>query len=93
MYRNQMMKIQKWINVLYINIKIVICYQKKMFCYFWSDKKTQEPYIGVVKGHLIDHPELEKGNRKQMKIFRINTTEDLPIKTIREILNEALNHY
>ena len=69
------------------------CYQKKMFCYFWLDKKTKEPYIGVVKGHLINHPKLEKGNRKQMKIFRISTKEDLPIETIQEILREALSYY
>jgi uncharacterized protein YdhG (YjbR/CyaY superfamily) len=69
------------------------CYQKKMFCYFWVDKKTKEPYIGVVKGHLLNHPNLEKGDRKQIKIFRINTQEDLPVETIKEILNEALSYY
>ncbi len=47
-------------------------YKKKMFCYFWSDRKTGLPYIGFVEGRNIDHPLLEQGNRKRMKILRIN---------------------
>ena len=31
-------------------------YQQKMFCYLWTDKKTHEPYIGIVEGNKIDHP-------------------------------------
>ncbi|MCF6352841.1 MAG: DUF1801 domain-containing protein [Cyclobacteriaceae bacterium] len=44
-------------------------YKKKMFCYFWADKKTGLPYIGIVEGRNIDHPMLEQGNRKRMKII------------------------
>tara|TARA_B110000091_G_C13536426_1_gene358538 strand:- start:8 stop:295 length:288 start_codon:yes stop_codon:yes gene_type:complete len=44
----------------------------KMLCYFWKDKKTQEPYIGICRGNEIDHPLLEAGNIKKMKIFRVN---------------------
>ena len=43
-----------------------------MLCYFWKDKKTQEPYIGICRGNEIDHPLLEAGNIKKMKIFRVN---------------------
>lgn len=68
-------------------------YKKKMFCYFWKDKKTQEPYIGIVKGKEIEHPLLEAGNRKMMKIYRVNPNKDIDVKTVTEILTEAMNLY
>ncbi|OJJ14769.1 hypothetical protein BKI52_41515 [marine bacterium AO1-C] len=70
-----------------------ICHKNKMFCYFWIDKATKEPYIGVCKGKQIDHPLLEQGNRSSMKILRIDPNEDLPIDTIQEVLGEALKLY
>lgn len=69
------------------------CYKKKMFCYFWTDKKTGQPYIGVVEGNQIHHPLLEQGKRSRMKILRINPNEDLPLEVIETILNEALTFY
>ncbi|EGK00869.1 DUF1801 domain-containing protein [Dysgonomonas gadei] len=69
------------------------CYKKKMFCYLWTDKKTGEPYILMVEGKLLNHPELEQGSRSRMKILRIDPNEDLPIETIKLILNDALNLY
>ena len=68
-------------------------FKGRMFCYLWIDKKTNEPYIGVVEGNRIDHPFLEKGNRSRMKIMRINPNTDLPLKIIELILNQALNFY
>lgn len=69
------------------------CYKKKMFCYLWIDKKTEEPYILMVEGKYLDHPELEEGNRSRMKIFRVNPNKDLPIRTIEGILQKALDLY
>lgn len=69
------------------------CYKKKMFCYLWTDKKTEEPYILIVEGKHIGHPKLEKGNRSRMKIFRVNPDKDLPVKTIKGILKAALDVY
>lgn len=68
-------------------------YQNKAFCYLWKDKKTDEPYLLLVEGKLIDHPDLEEGNRKRMKIFRVNPNTDLPLKTIEEIIGKALSLY
>jgi hypothetical protein len=68
-------------------------YKKKMFCYLWKDKKTQEPYIGICRGYEIDHPLLEVGNRKKMKIYRINPNEDIDVKNLKEIMNLALTRY
>ncbi|UGU15920.1 DUF1801 domain-containing protein [Sinomicrobium kalidii] len=69
------------------------CYKKKMFSYLWTDKKTDEPYILMVEGKYLDHPELEEGNRSRMKIFRINPNKDIPIRTVKRLLNEALDLY
>lgn len=69
------------------------CYKKKMFCYLWTDKKTQEPYILMVEGKFLDHPQLEIGERSRMKIFRVNPNEDLPVKAIMSILTTALDLY
>ena len=64
-----------------------------MFCFLWKDKKTQEPYLLMVEGKNLEHPELEAGNRARMKIFRVDPAKDLPMKTIVNILNEALDLY
>ena len=68
-------------------------YKKKMFCYLWTDKKTSEPYILMVEGKHLDHPELETGNRSRMKIFRINPFQDIPVETVVLIINDALDLY
>ncbi len=62
-----------------------------MFAYLWTDKKTTEPYILIVDGKLIDHPDLEAGKRARMKIFRVSPNDDLPLETINTILNMALD--
>ena len=69
------------------------CYKKKMFCYLWTDKKTDEPYILMVEGRHLDHPQLEEGDRSRMKIFRVNPNKNLPIRTIKNILQTALGLY
>ncbi len=69
------------------------CYKKKMFCYLWTDKKTDEPYILMVEGNYLDHPQLEVGDRSRMKIFRVDPNKDLPIKVIGNILQTALDLY
>ena len=69
------------------------CYKKKMFCYLWTDKKTDEPYILMVEGKYLNHPKLEAGKRSRMKIFRVNPNKDFPVKTIEVILQTALDLY
>ena len=67
------------------------CYKKKIVCYLWTDKKTNEPYILMAEGKHLTHPELETGNRSRMKIFRVNPNTDLAVDTIECILQEGLN--
>ena len=69
------------------------CYKKKVFCYLWTDKKTGEPYILMVEGNHLVHPKLEAGKRSRMKIFRVDPNEDLPVKTIENILQKSLDLY
>ena len=69
------------------------CYKEKMFCYLWVDKKSNAPYILMVEGKLLNHPQLETGDRSRMQIFRVNPTQDLPKDTIELILNEGLELY
>lgn len=66
------------------------CYSKKAFCYLWTDKKTDEPYLLMVEGKSLDHPALEKGSRSRMKILRIDPVKDIPIDTMVDILQKAL---
>ncbi len=69
------------------------CYRKKIFCYLWTDKKTDKPYILIVEGKYLDHPDLEVGDRSRMKIFRVDPDKDLPIETMEHILQKALDLY
>src|SRR6188508_105913 len=69
------------------------CYKKKMFCYLWTDKKTDEPYILMVEGKHLVHPKLETGERSRMKIFKVDPNKDLPVKTIEDILQKSLDLY
>ncbi|MEQ6124061.1 DUF1801 domain-containing protein [Pseudotenacibaculum sp. MALMAid0570] len=69
------------------------CYGKKMFCYLWTDKKTNEPYILFVEGKHLNHYQLESGSRKRMKIFRVNPDQDIPIDTITLLIQNAINVY
>ena len=68
-------------------------YRGRMFCFLWMDKKTSEPYFLLVEGKRLNHPMLEAGDRKRMKVLRVSPNEDLPIETINSVLNEALELY
>ena len=69
------------------------CYKGKMFCYLWVHKKTHQPYIGIVEGKKINHPELIIENRSRMKIMLLEPHKDLPVKTLDAILKMAIKIY
>ena len=69
------------------------CFMKKAFCYLWIDKKTEEPYLLLLEGKYLIHPNLETGNRSRMKILRVKPDEDIPVETIKVILQMALDLY
>ena len=68
-------------------------YRSKIFCYLWADKATNEPYLLFAEGRQMTHPSLETGDRKRMKILRINPNEDLPLSLINSVLTEAIQLY
>jgi hypothetical protein len=69
------------------------CYNKKMFCYLWTHKKYQQPYMGIVEGRRINHSDLIIEKRARMKILLIDPLKDIPIKKIDTILEEVIGFY
>jgi hypothetical protein len=67
-------------------------YKNKMFCYLWTHKKFKLPYIGIVEGKQIDHPDLLLEKRARMKILLIDPIH-IPIATVDEILDKAMKLY
>jgi len=69
------------------------CYKGKMFCYLWVHKISHQPYIGIVEGKHIDHPDLIIEKRSRMKIMLFDPNQDLPVETIEAIIKQALDLY
>ncbi|MBC7850988.1 MAG: DUF1801 domain-containing protein [Chitinophagaceae bacterium] len=68
------------------------CCDGKMFCYLWIHKKFKQPYLGIVDGNSIDHPDLIVEKRARMKILLLDPAADLPIEKINFILMTALKY-
>jgi len=69
------------------------CYKGKMFCYLWVNKKTHQPYIGIVEGRKLEHPLLMIEKRSRMKILQLDAEADIPVDVITEILTMAIRLY
>ena len=65
-------------------------YKGRRFCYLWVHKKWKQPYIGIVDGNKIEHPELLTEKRSRMKILLIDMEKDFPVRRIDAILKEAI---
>lgn len=61
----------------------------KAFCYLWQDKHS--PYLLLVDGQLIEHPALEQGDRRRMKILRFDPEKDIDVQLIEEVILAALD--
>ena len=68
-------------------------YKGKMFCYLWVHKKYMQPYLGIVEGSRINHPDLIQESRSRMKIILFDLNHDLPVETINSILQQAIDLY
>jgi hypothetical protein len=66
------------------------CYEGKMFCYLWIHKKYKQPYLGIVEGKYFDDPGLIIEKRSRMKIMLFDVNKDLPIQSIKKIIQLAL---
>ena len=62
----------------------------KRFCYLWVEKKSNKPYIGIVDGSSVIHPDLLSEKRSRMKILLIDAENDLPVEKISLILQQAI---
>jgi hypothetical protein len=69
------------------------CYKGKMFCYLWFHKKHKQPYIGIVEGKRFEEPYLIQEKRSRMKIMLFDPNKDLPLMTIENTLEKAINLY
>lgn len=69
------------------------CYKGKMFCYLWVQKKTGQPYIGLVEGKYFTQPFLLQEKRSRMKIMLLDPNRDLPVQTISTLIKQALDLY
>jgi len=69
------------------------CYNGKMILYLWVHKKYLQPYIGIVEGKLIDHPDLLMEKRARMKILLLDPAKDLPMPKINKMLKQVLALY
>ena len=66
------------------------CYNGKRFCYLWVHKKYKQPYLGLVNGKRIDHPKLIAEKRSRMMILLFDPEANIPLRTIRSILRDAI---
>jgi len=71
----------------------IFCYNGKMCCYLWIHKKYKQPYLGIVEGKKINHPDLIQEKRARMKILLLDPAKDLPLKKINSILKEVIGLY
>ena len=71
----------------------MFCYKGKMCCYLWIHKKYKQPYLGIVEGKRMKHPDLIQEKRARMKILLLDPTKDIPLKKINGILKEMLEFY
>jgi hypothetical protein len=68
-------------------------FRGKMFCYLWTKRKEQLPYLGIVEGKLINDPDLIQEKRARMKILIIDPSRNIPVRKVKRILTAALKVY
>lgn len=65
-------------------------YGNKRFCYLWVHRKTRQPYLGIVEGSSVYHPDLIQEKRARMKILLIDPVKDIPLRKVNDILSQAI---
>jgi len=64
-------------------------YNKKSICFISYDPKTKIIYISFTNGYLLKHKKLLSEGRKKMKIFYVDPTVDIDVKSLKAILSSA----
>lgn len=66
----------------------------RLFCYFWTHKKfNRQPYISFMDGYRMQNPALLQEKRARAKIFLMDPQADIPLATVKQLLNEAIAFY
>jgi hypothetical protein len=68
-------------------------YKGKRFCYLWVHKKLNQPYIGFIHSQHLSHPKLLLEKRASIKIMLFNPEKDLPVRTIRQLVQASIDLY
>ena len=66
------------------------CYRGKIIVYLWINGKTQQPYLGVVDGRHIEHPQLQANGRARIRVLPLDPTDELPLDTLDFILQQSI---
>lgn len=62
-------------------------FKGKWFAFIsYNAKKDHEIYISFVRGHMVSHPGLLSEGRKQQKIYRIASDEDIDAEALGQIV-------
>lgn len=62
----------------------------KWMCFISYNPKIKEIYISFVDGFRIHHRQLVSEGRKKMKIFRVDASVDVDVKSLGEILDKSV---
>lgn len=65
-------------------------YKQKPCCYLWKHKKHGKPYISFVDGNYMKDSTLLQENRARMKIYLVDPEQDISVKKIKALLQEAM---
>lgn len=68
-------------------------FHHKLFCYFSISKKTGKTYIGFAQGYNMKHKKLQSEGRNTIKVFYVDPAKDVDLKSLNEILEQAVNLY
>ena len=68
-------------------------YKTKRFCYLWVHKKLGKPYLGIVEGGKVNHPDLLVEKRVKMKILLIDAGKNIRVRKIKIILTKVISLY
>lgn len=89
--------VQQHIPQLQLSIKYGLPFftiNGRLFCYFWTHKKfNHQPYISFMDGYRMQHPVLLQEKRARAKIFLMDPLADIPLATVKQLLNEAIAFY
>ncbi len=66
------------------------CYRGRIMSYLWINRKTQQPYLGVMDGKLIEHPQLRSEGRARVKVLSLDPAGELPLDVIDFVLQQSI---